>query len=141
MANSLTRPQYSLEDKRRVLGKAFWGMVQLYGFSRDEQAILFGMSRTNRSPLKKLEDASMIPDGEATEIIVCHLLGIHKNLGILYPRADELEGNHKLKVSWFRRPMRELEDRAPMDFLLQDERPLSKVTVLRRLLDLKRTAA
>ncbi|HYX38268.1 MAG TPA: hypothetical protein VE954_34635 [Oligoflexus sp.] len=132
--------KYSVEDKRRVLGKAFWGISRFYDFSREEQAVLFGMSKTNRVPLKKLEESLSIPDFEAVEIIVSHLLGIHKNLGILYPRADELDGNHRLKTSWFKRPMRELNDKTPMEFILEDERPLSKITVLRRLLDLKRTS-
>lgn len=132
--------KYSIQDRRRVLGKAFWGIARFYDFSREEQAVLFGMSKSNRVPLKKLEDSSSIPDSEAVEIIVSQLLGIHKNLGILYPRADELEGNHRLKTTWFKRPMRELNDKTPMEFILEDERPLSKIAVLRRLLDIKRTS-
>jgi len=136
-----TARSYSPEQIRRVLGKAFWGIVRFYEFRREDQAVLLGLSKNNRSPLGKLEENASIPHAESAEIIAGQLLGIHKCLGILYPRADELEGNYRLQVSFFKRPMKELGDKTPMEFSLEDEhRPISRLTTLRRILDIKRTA-
>jgi hypothetical protein len=129
------------EDIRRALGKAFWGIVEYYGFKRDEQAVLLGISPNNRSVLAKLQEKLQIPESELAEIVTRQLLGIHKSLSILYPRADQHEGNYRLKKSFFNRPNKNLSDLTPLDYLLQDRmRPLSRVTVIRRNLDIIRTA-
>lgn len=140
MALVMKNSKHSIDDTRRALARAFWGIAKFYEFSRQEQAGLLLMSKTNRAPIKKFQDDESIPNNESVEIIVSQLLGIHKNLSILYPRADEIEGNYQLKKSWFHRPLRELEGKVPIEFILEDDRPIAKITVLRRFLDIKRTS-
>jgi len=134
---SATQRNSNLE---RVLGKAFWGIVQHYGLTRQEQAYLLEMSPSNRSPLKKLEELQRLPKGEFPQLLTKQLLGIHKNLGILYPRADEIMDNQQLKKNWFKRPMLELDGKKPIDWILQGESRLVRLATLRRTLDIIRTS-
>ncbi|MFW7381518.1 MAG: hypothetical protein ACOH5I_22105 [Oligoflexus sp.] len=136
--HSLASSQKS--DLERALGKAFWGMVKLYGLNREEQAYLLEMSPSNRVPLKKLEEMQRLPKGEFPQLLTKQLLGIHKNLGILYPRSDEIADNQQLKRNWFKRPMLELDGKKPIDWILEGDARLVKLAALRRTLDIIRTS-
>lgn len=113
----------------RALGAAFWGMAEKYGFKRKDEALFLGI-RFNGERLGKLQKDREIPDEPDVLQRVGNLLGIHKNLRILYPY------NRELVYGFFGHEWELLGGRTPLAFL--HEAPLesfARLFTLRRLLD------
>ncbi len=100
------------EEQAQVLGKAFWNLVNLYQFTREEQALLLGI-KANRERLNSLEKQKTIPLDPDKFLRGSHLLGIHKNLRILYPH------NREIVYSWMKTARDLFGNVSAIDFLKQ----------------------
>ncbi len=126
--NPLPIPQVN-EEQAHVLGKAFWKLVQLYQFSRTEQATLLGI-KANRERLNSLEKQNTIPVDPDKFLRVSHLLGIHRNLRILYPH------NREIVYSWMKTPRELFHGVSAIEFIEEDPlNSLPRLFTVRRTLD------
>jgi hypothetical protein len=124
----------SEQEERAVLGEAFWNIVELYGFTQKEQAALLGI-KPYRQRLKDLHDNKLIPDDTDKKYRVGLLLGIHKNLRILFPH------NKEIVYGWMKNPQRDLDGKIPIEFIMEDmDNTLPRLAAVRRRLDYIRCA-
>jgi hypothetical protein len=124
----------SPERERKVLGEAFWNIVKHYGFNREEQAAVLGI-KPNRQRLKELCDSHSIPDDPDKKYRVGLLLGIHKNLRILFPH------NREIVYGWMKSPQADLEGEIPIQYIMKDlDESLPRLAAIRRRLDYIRCA-
>lgn len=122
------------EENAVILGEAFWNIVRLYELGRKEQAILLGMNPDNRQALKDYETKKLIPLDPDKFFRVSLLLGIHKNLRILYPQ------NKNVVYHWMTTPQKLFGDQSPMEFIKADTtHSLLRLATVRRALDIIRT--
>lgn len=117
-----------------VLGKAFWRLCSLYEFNREEQAMLLGI-KANRERLLALEKQQTVPVDPDKFARVGHLLGIHKNLRILFPH------NRDAVYRWMRTPRELFGGLSAMAFIAQEPvNSLPRLFTVRRVLDQIRCA-
>lgn len=119
-----------LSSKFRSASKAFWNIVNLYSFSRDEQATLLGIKH-NRERLKQLQDLHQIPEADDVLLRVGMLVAIHKNLRILFPY------NRDLVYKWMKIENPDFGDVSPMQYISEGEmgQGLNRFAAVRRRLD------
>jgi hypothetical protein len=133
MENKNTNKKRDLSEEM-VLGKAFWTMAHLYGFNREQQAGLLGLPNY-RQRLIKLEKEQLIPKDVDKKNRVGLLLGIHKNLRILFPY------NREIVYAWLSKPQEELGGLVPIDFILENPSlSYERLAFVRRRLDYIRCA-
>lgn len=119
----------SSQNDAEILGEAFWQLMHHYQFTREEQAALLGI-KPNRQRLKDLSDKKTLPDDEDKKYRVGLLLGIHKNLRILFPH------NREIVYGWMKSPQNDIGGQIPIEFIM--EKPgesLVRLAALRRRLD------
>jgi hypothetical protein len=117
------------ERSGRALGTAFWRLVEHYRFTQKEQAVLLGI-KYNRERLQSLCDKQEIPFDPDKFLRVGNLLGIHKNLRIIYPH------NRDIVYGWMKTPREEFHGKSAMDFISEDfGASLLRIFTVRRMLD------
>ena len=117
------------EENSLVLGRAFWNLVRLYNFDRSEQALLLGIKNT-RSRLNDLEKEDRIPVENDVFFRVGTLLGIHKNLRLLFPY------NRDLVYKWMKTEQPLLNNQIPIDYIKAEPiHSMARLFSIRRLLD------
>lgn len=122
------------EEILRVLGKAFWSIVEHYALNQREQAILLGI-KENRQRLNTLKKEVQIPDDPDKILRVAHLVGIHKNLRILFPQ------NRVVAYGWFKTKRDLFDGLSAMEYIAEDPmNSLPRLFSVRRLLDQLRVA-
>ena len=123
-------PKAEVNDQQaKVLGEAFWKLINHYKFNRKQQAFLLGI-KENRQRLGDLETKSLIPVDPDKFRRVAHLLGIHKNLRILYPH------NQKIVYEWMQKPRENFGGMSAIDFVCFNEtETLPRLFAVRRYLD------
>ena len=113
----------------KVLGEAFWNIVKHYAFTREEQCVLLGI-KYNRQRIKDLNDNFLIPDDVDKINRVGLLLGIHKNLRIMYPN------NREIVYRWMKYPQIILDGKIPIEFIMEDVgNSFWRLAYIRRKLD------
>ena len=122
-------------DNAQILGEAFWNMVFHYKLSRKEQALLLGVNQNNRKTLKEYEIKKSIPLDPDKFLRVSLLLGVHKNLRILFPQ------NRSVAYNWMTTKQELFNNKTPMDFIAEDPaNSLLRLATVRRALDIIRTS-
>lgn len=117
------------QPEEDVLGKAFWSLVNHYGFTREQQSILLGLPNY-RQRLIRLEKEQTIPKDVDKMNRVGLLLGIHKNLRILYPH------NKEIVYDWMKYPQEILGGLIPIEFITEDPmHSYERLAFIRRRLD------
>jgi len=116
-------------NEAAVLGEAFWSIAQHYQLTQKEQALLLGI-KFNKQRLSDLLEKKEIPDDVDKSLRVAHLVGIHKNLRILFPNnRDVVYGWMKVKRDLF-------QGLSALEFIAQDPlESLPRLFTVRRLLD------
>lgn len=123
------------EEILRVLGKAFWNIVEHYGLVQREQALLLGI-KENPQRLNALKKDRLIPDDPDNILRVGHLVGIHKNLRVLFPQ------NRDVAYAWLKTKRNLFQGQSAMDYIAEDPmNSLPRLCTVRRLLDQLRMAA
>lgn len=79
----------STED-RGSLAKMVMKLMDLWDLTTEEQASLLGIAPTNRAALSKYRKGNPIGTNRDQYERVGHLLGIHKNLRLLFPHNRDL---------------------------------------------------
>ena len=122
------------DELRRALGKAFWNLATHYSLTQKEAAILLGI-KENRTRLAQLKKNNEIPDDPDKELRVSHMIGIHKNLRVLFPH------NREVVYSWFKTKRDLLGGKSAMEYIAEDPlQSLPRMFSIRRLLDQIRVA-
>lgn len=122
-------------ENSHILGEAFWNLMGLYQLGRKEQAALLGMNPENRQALISYQNKKMIPLDPDKFFRVSLLLGIHKNLRILYPQ------NRNVVYQWMSTPQEMFQGQSAMSFIMEDDsHSLLRLATVRRALDLIRTS-
>lgn len=122
-------------ENAQILGHAFWNIVRLYGLGRKEQAALLGLNPNNRKSLKDYEQKKAVPVDPDKFLRVSFLLGIHKNLRLLFPQ------NINVVYQWMTTPQDLFHRKTPMEFVEQDPaNSLLHLATIRRALDILRTS-
>lgn len=112
----------------RVLARAFWKLAHHYNLTRNEQAFLLGMKPTRR--IQNLEDRKEIPLEADKFARVGNLLGIHKNLRILFPE------NREVVYSWLKTKRPEFQGMSALDWIVESEMDsFRRLFTVRRMLD------
>jgi hypothetical protein len=102
----------------------------LYGFSREEQAVLLGVNPEYRQRLNSLEKRGEIPVEADKFQRVGNLLGIHKNLRIMFPH------NKELVYAWMRTPREIFQNQSAITFIKADPiNSFARLFTVRRVLD------
>ena len=113
-----------------ALGRAFWKLADHYQLTQKEIAILLGIKAENRQRLNHLKQKQEIPDDPDKRLRVSHLIGIHKNLRILFPQ------NRDVVYSWLKTRRELFEGKSAMEFIAEDPmQSLPRMFSVRRLLD------
>lgn len=128
MENTNKNP--SIASKFKSASKAFWNIVTLYDFSREEQATLLGIKH-NRERLKQLQDHNQIPEADDVLLRVGMLVAIHKNLRIIFPY------NRDLVYKWMKRGNPDFGGLSPIHYISAGEigQGLNRFAAVRRRLD------
>ena|SRR3990167_2451115 len=117
-----------------ILGEAFWNIARLYELGRKDQAILLGMNPDNRQALIEYEKKKSIPLDPDKFFRIGLLLGIHKNLRILYPE------NREIVYNWMTTKQEAFGGKTPMEFIAEHpSNSLMRLATVRRYLDIIRT--
>lgn len=123
-------PAEVTKESARTLGKAFWKLAKLYGFTREEQALLLGLKPDNRQRLNSLEAKQEIPVDPDKFQRVGNLLGIHKCLRIMFAH------NRDLVYSWMRTPRDIFHNQSALQFIADDPiNSFARLFTVRRILD------
>lgn len=117
------------EESRARLGRAFWAIARHYKLTREEQAIVLGLKPSNRQRLGSLESKLEIPDDVDKALRVGLLLGIHKNLRIIYPK------NRDLVYDWMKTPREMFGGQSAMQFIAGGTDTMPRLFTVRRILD------
>ncbi|NRA47126.1 MAG: DUF2384 domain-containing protein [Oligoflexales bacterium] len=120
---------------RKTLAKAFWNLASHYRLTQKEQSILLGI-RENRARLNKYKDECELPDDPDKVFRVATLVGIHKNLRILFPH------NREVVYKWLKTKRELFNGISAMDYIAEDPMiSLKRLVSVRRLLDQLRVGA
>ena len=131
----LTDHKPTPEQSAAALGKAFWRTMDLFELNREEQAALLGLSGGNRAALKAYADKQTIPLREEVFLRVGMLMGIVKNLRILFPHAE----NKDMIVRWMKIKREEFGHKSAMEYIKEEpNESFSRLFAVRRMLDIIR---
>lgn len=120
------------EAQGRVLAEAFWRLVHHYRLTRKEQAVLLGMKHTRR--IKELDERKEIPLEADKFARIGNLIGIHKNLRILFPE------NREVVYAWMKTPRKEFGNKSALQWIEENEvDSFKRLFTVRRMLDQMRT--
>lgn len=75
---------------RGVLARMVMQLMALWNLNTEQQAALLGLDASRRSSLAKYRKGSPIGTSRDQLDRVSHLLGIHKNLRLLFPQNSEV---------------------------------------------------
>jgi len=75
---------------RSALAKMIMNLLDHWNLTTEDQAVLLGVAATNRSALKRYRSGEQIGTSRDQYERVGHLLGIHKNLRLLFPQNRDL---------------------------------------------------
>jgi Protein of unknown function (DUF2384) len=113
MTISLEHHSSVLQD-RGALSKMVMTLLDHWKLTTEEQASLLGISSTNRSALMRYRKGESIGTSRDQFERVGHLLGIHKNLRLLFPQ------NRDLAYRWMTTRNRAFDNLTPVDVIKEN---------------------
>lgn len=99
------------ETDRRAIASLLMTLFDHWQLSTVEQLDALGFSTTNRAILTKYRRGEPISGSRDTLERAGHLLGIHENLRLLFPR------NADLRYAWIKTRNRAFDNRAPIELI------------------------
>lgn len=106
--NAATSPLSASED-RGALAKMVMTLLDHWNLSTEDQAALLGIASSNRAALTRYRKGEAIGTSRDQFERVGHLLGIHKNLRLLFPQ------NRDLAYRWMSTRNKAFDNLAPVD--------------------------
>jgi len=87
---ALLEPQPAVSQDRGALAKMVMALLDHWALSTEDQAALLGIAASNRAALTRYRKGEPIGTSRDQFERVGHLLGIHKNLRLLFPQNRDL---------------------------------------------------
>lgn len=117
-------------EDRGSLAKMVMALLDHWKLSTEDQAALLGIATTNRAALTRYRKGEPIGTNRDQYERVGHLLGIHKNLRLLFPQ------NRDLAYRWMSTRNKAFENLTPVDVI--KESGFSGLLMVRAYLDRSR---
>ena len=86
----LAEREVSASQDRSALAKMVMALLDHWKLSTEDQAALLGIATSNRAALSNYRSGKPVGTSRDQYERVGHLLGIHKNLRLLFPQDPEL---------------------------------------------------
>ena len=106
-----TLAQTDMTDDKGALAKMVMKLLEHWQLSTEDQAALLGLANTNRAALPRYRKGEAIGTSRDQYERVGHLLGIHKNLRLLFPH------NRDLVYAWMSTRNRAFDNRTPVEVI------------------------
>jgi hypothetical protein len=87
---AMLEPQVLASKDRGALAKMILMLFDHWNLTTEDQALLLGLASTNRAALSRYRKGEPIGTSRDQYDRVGHLLAIHKNLRLLFPKNREL---------------------------------------------------
>lgn len=100
-------------EDRGALAKMLMTLFDHWQLSTDEQAVLLGLAPNNRSTLARYRRGEAVGTSRDQYERVGHLLGIHKNLRLLFPQ------NRELAYRWMSTRNKAFDNRTPVEVVAE----------------------
>ncbi|MFW7380092.1 MAG: hypothetical protein ACOH5I_14860 [Oligoflexus sp.] len=131
MTNTKRDTSLPSKGEQKALGKVLWLLAEEYDLSISELALLLDVGEKTIRNAKK---ARSFPQPSLDRMRrIGHLLGIKKNLEILFPRNQEIRAN------WLKVPRETFKGKSALELI--EENPLlsmDRLFTVRRILDMYR---
>jgi Protein of unknown function (DUF2384) len=109
--NAVLEPVPAISEDRGALAKMVMTLLDHWKLPTDDQAALLGLATSNRSALMRYRKGEAIGTSRDQYERVGHLLGIHKNLRLLFPQ------NRDLAYRWMSTRNKAFENLTPVDIV------------------------
>lgn len=106
-----TVQETSASQDRRALARMTMTLLDHWGLGTEDQAALLGIAVSNRAALARYRKGEPIGTSRDQYERVGHLLGIHKNLRLLFPH------NRELAYRWMTTRNKAFENRTPVEVI------------------------
>lgn len=119
------------EKSARVLGEAFWNICHHYSIQGKEAAQILEVKFNRSGQFGRLKENHLIPEDTDKFWRILFLVGIHKNLRIIYPE------NRDIVYSWMKIPSQFFQGKTPLEFILAGKggNITSRLFTVQRILD------
>jgi hypothetical protein len=87
---AVTASEVAISQDRGALAKMVMNLLDHWKLTTEEQAALLGIATSNRAALSNYRSGKPIGTSRDQLERVGHLLGIHKNLRLLFPQNRDL---------------------------------------------------
>lgn len=87
---AVLEPQIAVSQDRGALAKMVMALLDHWNLPTEDQAALLGIAASNRAALTRYRRGEPIGTSRDQYERVGHLLGIHKNLRLLFPQNRDL---------------------------------------------------
>ena len=88
--SAVLEPQATVSQDRGALAKMVMALLDHWALPTEDQAALLGIAASNRAALTRYRKGEPIGTSRDQFERVGHLLGIHKNLRLLFPQNRDL---------------------------------------------------
>jgi hypothetical protein len=109
--NAVLESVPAISEDRGALAKMVMTLLDHWKLPTDDQAALLGLATSNRSALMRYRKGEAIGTSRDQYERVGHLLGIHKNLRLLFPQ------NRDLAYRWMSTRNRAFDNLTPVDIV------------------------
>lgn len=109
--NVLPETDFSATDDKGALAKMVMRLLDHWKLSTEDQASLLGVSASSRGTLSRYRKGEPIGTSRDQYERVGHLLGIHKNLRLLFPQ------NRELAYRWITSRNKAFDNLTPLDVM------------------------
>ncbi|MDB5894796.1 MAG: hypothetical protein JWQ88_2327 [Rhodoferax sp.] len=106
-------PSAPVSEDRGALAKMVMALLDHWKLSTEDQAALLGIAASNRAALTRYRKGEAIGTSRDQYERVGHLLGIHKNLRLLFPQ------NRELAYRWMSTRNKAFDNLAPVEVVNQ----------------------
>jgi hypothetical protein len=107
----LAEREETVSNDRRVLAKMVMTLFDHWKLSTEDQAALLGIASNNRAALSNYRSGKPIGTSRDQYERVGHILGIHKNLRLLFPQ------NRDLAYRWITTRNKAFDNRTPVEVI------------------------
>lgn len=107
----LAEREDTVSNDRRVLAKMVMTLFDHWKLSTEDQAAMLGIASNNRAALSNYRSGKPIGTSRDQYERVGHILGIHKNLRLLFPQ------NRDLAYRWITTRNKAFDNRTPVEVI------------------------
>lgn len=109
--SAILEQQIAETQDRRALAKMIMTLLDHWKLTTEDQAVLLGIAPNNRAALTRYRKGEPIGSSRDQYERVGHLLGIHKNLRLLFPH------NRDLAYRWMSTRNKAFDHRTPVEVI------------------------